>query len=99
MLREFIAFLKEYGVVGLAIAVVIGGKANDLVKSVVDNLLMPFVGIFVPGGDWRELGFTIAGAKFGVGAVLGSILDFAIVAFIVFAFAKTMLKETTVVKK
>jgi large conductance mechanosensitive channel len=99
MLKEFMAFLKEYGVIGLAIAVIIGLKLNDLVKSVVDNLLMPFIGIVVPGGDWRELGFTLGGAKFGVGHVLGALLDFFIVAGLVFLIAKIVLKETQVAKK
>jgi len=99
MLREFVQFLKAYGVIGLAIAVVIGGKVNELVKSIVDNLVMPFVGMLVPGGEWRTLGFTIGGAKFGVGAALGSLLDFTIVALLVFVFAKLVLKEESVAKK
>jgi large conductance mechanosensitive channel len=99
MVREFLDFLKEYGVVGLAIAVVIGGKLNALVGSLVDNLIMPFVGIVVPSGDWRQLGVTVAGSKFGIGAFLGAFLDFLIVAGMVFMFAKMILKEEKVVKK
>lgn len=99
MLKEFTEFLKHYGVIGLAIAVVIGGKASELVKAVVDNLMMPIVAIALPGGDWRDLGFTIGEAHFGIGAVLGSLLDFAIVAFLVFLFAKKVLREETVGKK
>ena len=99
MFREFMAFLKNYGVIGLAIAVVIGGKLNELVKSLVDHLIMPFVGIFVPGGDWRKMGVDVAGAHFGIGPFLGSCLDFVIVAWLVFMFAKHFLKEETVVKR
>lgn len=43
MLKAFIEFLKNYGVLGLAIAVIIGGKLNDLVGSLVNDLLMPLV--------------------------------------------------------
>jgi large conductance mechanosensitive channel len=93
--KEFLAFLKQYGVIGLAIAVVIGGKANALVGAVVDNLLMPIVGLLVPEGDWRALRL----GPFGVGAILGALLDFLIVAWIVFLFAKKVLKEETVAKK
>jgi large conductance mechanosensitive channel len=99
MLKEFSDFLKQYGVVGLAIAVVLGGKVNTLVASLVDNIIMPFVGILAPEGDWRKMGFSIAGAKFGVGAFLGSLLDFAIMAALVFLFAKLVLKEEVVAKK
>jgi len=53
MRSEFIAFLKEYGVIGLAIAVVIGGKANALVTALVDGVLMPAVTFFLPSGAWR----------------------------------------------
>ena len=99
MLKEFVAFLKQYGVIGLAIAVVIGGKVNTLVGSFVDNLIMPFVGMLVPSGDWRQVVIEIGGARFGVGAFAGALLDFAIVAFLVFAFSKKVLREDVVTKK
>lgn len=99
MLKEFTAFLKQYGVIGLAIAVIIGGKFNDLLKSVVDGILMPIVGALTPGGDWRELTLAIGSVNLKVGIVLGSLVDFVIVAAFVFLIAKTILKEETVTKK
>lgn len=98
-MKGFLSFIKEYGVIGLAIAVIIGGKVNELVKSIVDNLVMPFVGIMLPSGDWKELAFTIGNAKFGIGHVMGSMLDFLIVAIIIYSFSKYVLKEETVKKK
>jgi large conductance mechanosensitive channel len=99
MIKEFIKFLKEYQVIGLAIAVIIGGKVNDLVKALVDQLIMPFVGILVPGGDWRTMSFEIGGAKFGIGIFAGAALDFVIVAAVVFMMAKYILREAQVAKK
>ena len=99
MIKEFVGFLKEYQVIGLAIGVLIGAKVNDLVKSVVDNLIMPLIGFFVPSGNWREIVLEVGGTKFGIGAVLGSVVDFVIVAAIVFAFAKAILREAKVAKK
>ena len=101
MIKEFTAFLKQYGVIGLAIAVIIGGKLNDLVTAVVGGLLMPIVGraTSVAGGDWRALVVPIGGINFEVGKVLGAGIDFVIVAFIVFWIAKKILKEETVAKK
>ncbi len=99
MFKEFLNFLKLYGVIGLAIAVLIGGKANELVNAIVKELVMPFVGIVLPSGDWRTLGFEIAGAKFGVGAVMAASLDFLIVGFLVFLFSKKVLREEVVLKK
>ncbi len=105
MLKDFMAFLKEYGVIGLAIAVVIGGKVNSLVTAFVDGLIMPLVGLVTPGGDWKAMSiFLLADTSetapaIKVGLILGALLDFVIVAFIVYMFAKKVLKEATVTKK
>jgi large conductance mechanosensitive channel len=99
VLKEFLGFLKHYGVIGLAIAVIIGGKANELVTSVVNDLLMPLV--FQPAlkaanvDDIRKLSYN--GVFYG--KVIGAAIDFVIVAFVVFLIAKLILKEETVAKK
>ncbi len=99
MTREFIDFLKHYGVIGLAIAVIIGGKLNAMVDAVVKELLMPLIGLVIPGGDWRNLAFTIGETKFGVGPVLAAFVDFLIVALVVFLISKKILREEVVAKK
>lgn len=101
MLKEFTNFLKHYGVVGLAIAVIIGGKLNDLVTAVVSGVLMPIVGraSSAAGGDWREWKPELVGIKFEMGKVLGASVDFLIVAFLVWAIAKFLLREEQVAKK
>lgn len=99
MAKEFIAFLKTYGVVGLAIAVIIGGKLNALVDAVVKELLMPLVGLMIPSGDWRTLAINIGPTKFGVGPVLAAAVDFLVVALLVFLIAKKVFKEETVAKR
>lgn len=101
MLKEFTAFLKQYGVIGLAIAVIIGGKLNDLVTAMVSGLLMPIIGkaTAVAGGDWREWKPGLLGIQFEMGKVIGTSIDFLIVAFLVFWLAKKVLKEEVVTKK
>lgn len=99
MVKEFVDFLKNYGVVGLAIAVIIGGKLNALVDAVVKELLMPLVGLLLPSGDWRNLAITLGETKFGIGPVLAAMIDFLIVAAVVFIIAKKILKEQTVAKR
>ena len=101
MFKEFTDFLKQYGVIGLAIAVIIGGKLNDMVTAVVSGLLMPIIGRItsVAGGDWREWKPERFGIKFEMGKVIGSGIDFIVVAFIVFWMAKKILKEEKVAKK
>lgn len=97
--KEFIAFLKEYGVIGLAIAVIIGGKLNDLVTSIVNGILMPIVSFFVPGGAWRTATLDIGSVHFLIGPVAGASIDFLIVALMVFYFSKVVLKEKEIHKK
>ncbi|MFI5206957.1 MAG: MscL family protein [Gemmatimonadales bacterium] len=99
MRGEFIAFLKQYGVIGLAIAVIIGGKANALVTSLVDGILMPIVTAFLPSGSWRTATLDVGSIHFLLGPVLGAGLDFLIVGWLVFWFSKKVLKEATVTKK
>ncbi len=99
MLREFMDFLKQYGVIGLAIAVIIGGKLNLLVTSVVNDLLTPL--LFQPAlkaagvSQISELSYN--GIMYG--KVVGAFIDFIIVAIIVFVFAKKIMKEETVAKR
>ncbi len=99
MVKEFTSFLKEYGIIGLAIAVIIGGKLNELVTSLVNDLVMPIV--FQPAlraaqvDDIRKL--SAGGILYG--KVLGSLIDFVVVAFVVFLFAKFVLREQKVSKK
>ena len=96
---EFFDFLKTYGIIGLAIAVIIGGKLNDLVTSLVNDLLMPLalqpLLKSLQLDDIRKLNYQ------GIfnGKVLGSLIDFTIVALIVFLFAKLILKEEKVAKE
>jgi len=99
MIKEFAEFLKAYGVVGLAIAVIIGGKLNELIGSLVNDLLMPLV--LKPAlnaanvADIRQL--SAGGVLYG--KVLGATIDFLVVALLVFFFAKLVLKEEKVAKK
>ena len=92
---EFKAFLKEYGVIGLALGVIIGSKAGELVTAIVDGLLMPIVGMMLPGGDWQKL---MVG-PFAIGIVLAALIKFIVVAYFVFFVAKRLLREDTVAKK
>lgn len=99
MMREFMGFLKQYGVIGLAIAVVIGGKLNLLVTSLVNDLLTPL--IFQPAlraaGVENIYQLSYHGIMYG--KVFGALMDFMIVAFVVFLFAKKVMKEELVTKK
>jgi large conductance mechanosensitive channel len=96
MLDEFLEFIKKYGVIGLAIAVIIGGKLNTLVTSIVDGILMPILTFFIPGGAWRTATLQIGPVHLLLGPVLGATIDFLIVAGVIFLIAKFVLREDRV---
>jgi large conductance mechanosensitive channel len=99
MIKEFVEFLKKYGVIGLAIAVVIGGKVNDFVTATVNDLLMPIIGIVLPEGGWEKWVLELGPIKLAIGHWLGVAIDFVIIAFFVFMIAKALLKEKEVQKR
>ena len=55
--EEFMDFLNKFGVVGLAIAFIIGGAAGRLITALVADLLMPIIAVVIPGGEWRTTTF------------------------------------------
>lgn len=99
ILKEFKEFLKEYKVIGLAIALVIGLASVALINSVVNNLIMPLITPFIPGGAWQAAVLKLGPIVIGWGALLGAIINFVIIAFVVFLIAKYALKEEKVSKK
>lgn len=99
MMKEFLEFLKQYGVIGLAIAVIIGGKLNALIGAMVDGILMPIITFFIPGGAWRTATLDVGPFHFLLGPFFGALIDFLVVAWIVFYLAKKVLKEEKVAKR
>ena len=95
-MEEFMGFLSKYGVVGLAVAFIIGGAAGRLVQALVNDILMPVITFFIPGGAWQEATLTLGPVVLGVGHFMAAILDFLIIALAVFwimkAIEKTPLK-------
>jgi large conductance mechanosensitive channel len=88
MLAEFVEFLRKTNALALAVAVIIGAAIGKVVASVVSDLLMPIVSLFVGGGEWRALQIPLKTAPDGkvlsalaVGNFLGSVVDFVIIAF------------------
>lgn len=92
LMEEFMAFLNKYGVIGLAIAFIIGGAANRLVSSLVNDILMPMILFFIPGGAWRETKLVLGPIVLSVGSFAGAILDFLIIAFVVFVLMRQLTK-------
>lgn len=99
LIKEFKEFLNEYKVVGLAVAFIMGVAITALVKSLVDNVIMPIITPFIPGGAWKTASFTLGKIVISWGAFAAELLNFIIIAFVVFMLAKIVLKEEKVSKK
>ncbi len=99
LMSEFKDFLNEYKVVGLAVAFIMGAAVTALVNSLVANIVMPFVGLVLPNGDWQGWVLALGPLKLGVGAFIAALINFVIIAFVVFMIAKMALKEEKVSKK
>ena len=91
---EFIDFINKYGVVGLAIGFIIGSASRDLVNALVEDMLMPVITLFIPGGAWKEIEVTVGPVVLSLGHFAGALLDYLIIALIVFYLMK-MLKRTS----
>ena len=85
-------FLNKYGVIGLAIAVIIGGAAGSLVSALVSDILMPVVTFFIPGGGWREAVWILGPIQLSIGHFTGVLIDFLIMALIVFVLMRQLEK-------
>ncbi|MFX0015087.1 MAG: MscL family protein [Promethearchaeota archaeon] len=89
LLGEFKEFLKNYKVLGLAVAFIMGIYLGALVQALVNDLIMPIFE-FIPGSDvpWNEIVFSIGNADFLIGHFLGELITFVIIAFVIFLIVK-----------
>ena len=102
MLQEFKVFLTKSNALALAVGVIIGAATGKVVSGVVDDLLMPIIGLILPAGDWREAKLvlkTVTDAKgkitvnaIAYGHLIGTIIDFFLIALVVFLVTKALVK-------
>lgn len=85
---DFKVFISRGNVVDMAVGVIIGGAFGKIVTSLVNDVLMPFVGILLGGVDFSELSITIGDAKILYGSFIQTIIDFLIIAFCIFMIVK-----------
>ena len=99
MMQEFHEFLEEYKIVGLAIAFILGVASTALVQSFVNNIVMPMISPLLPGGEWQKAVITVGPVTFGWGPFLAALINFIIIALVVFLVAKKIMKEKEKVTK
>jgi large conductance mechanosensitive channel len=99
MLKEFTEFLKQYNVIGLAIAIIIGGKLNQLASSLVNDFITPLILNPVLNALSIEKIAELSWKGVFYGNLLSSIIDFLIVAFVVFLLIKWVNRMAKVTSK
>ena len=99
LLKEFKEFLEEYKVMGIAVGIVMGLATVALVNSLVSNIIMPIIAPLIPGGGWETATLVLGPVILSWGAFLAALINFVIIAFVVFLIAKKFMKEEKVTKK
>jgi large conductance mechanosensitive channel len=99
MVGEFKKFLTQSNALALAIGVIIGAAVGKVVDSIVKDVLMPVIGLLMPGGEWRTAGIVLKtnpdgtpAATIAYGSLFGALIDFLIIAFVIFMIGKAMIK-------
>jgi len=90
MLKEFREFAMRGNVMDLAVAVIIGGAFGKIITSLVNDVLMPLIGLVLGGINFSELAFSVGDAVVMWGAFVQSVIDFVIVAFVIFMLVRAM---------
>ena len=92
MMKEFRVFAMRGNVVDLAVAVIIGGAFGKIVTSVVADVVMPIVGLLLGGVNFTGLSITVGDAVIKYGAFIQAIVDFLIIAWVIFLALKALTK-------
>jgi len=92
MLKDFKAFVMRGNVMDLAVAVIIGGAFGKIVSSLVNDILMPLIGLIIGGIDFSGLAFTVGSAKVTYGNFINNAIDFIIIAFVIFLMVRAIAK-------
>lgn len=88
MIKEFKEFISRGNVIDLAVGVIIGGAFGKIVASLVNDIIMPIVGIIIGGLNFSELSVSVGEATIAYGAFIQSIVDFFIIALCIFLIIK-----------
>jgi large conductance mechanosensitive channel len=99
MLKEFKVFIAQGNVLDLAIGVIIGGAFGKITGSLVDDIIMPLVGIVLGGINFKELAITVGTANVKYGNFIQVVIEFLIIAWVVFMIIKAANKAGLTAKK
>ena len=92
--KEFREFLLKQNAFALAIGVIIGAAIGKVVSGIVEDILMPVIGLILPGGEWRNAQIVLSGQNaIKYGDLAGRLIDFFFIALVVFLLAKALLEK------
>lgn len=90
MLNEFKKFISKGNVVDLAVGVVIGGAFSKIVSSLVNDIIMPLIGVIIGGINFTNLSLKVGDATINYGMFIQNIIDFLIISFCIFLVLKAL---------
>lgn len=89
-INEFKTFVARGNVLDLAVGVVVGGAFSKIVTSLVNDIIMPVIGVIIGGRDFTNLSLKVGEATIAYGAFIQNIIDFLLIALCIFVFIKFM---------
>lgn len=89
-LKEFKEFISKGNVVDMAVGVIIGGAFGKIVTSLVNDIIMPFIGLIIGGINFSSLSVTVGEATINYGIFLQNVIDFLIIAACIFTIIKIL---------
>ena len=99
MIQEFKKFISRGNVMDLAVGVIVGGAFSKIVSSLVNDIIMPVIGIVIGGIDFTSLTITFRDATINIGTFLQNILDFLIIAICIFLMIKFINKLSNLMSR
>lgn len=90
MIKEFKEFMLRGNVMDLAVAVIIGGAFTAIVTSLVNDIIMPIVGVILGGVDFTALAITVGDANITYGNFIQAIINFLIIALVLFLLIRSI---------
>ena len=92
MISEFKEFAMKGSLIDMAVGIIIGAAVGKMVSTLVESIIMPIVGVFMGGVNFQDLSITVGDAAIGYGAFIQAMIDFIIIAFVIFMILKAISK-------
>ncbi len=99
MIKEFKEFISKGNVMDMAVGIIIGGAFTAIVNSLVESILMPIIGVISGGKSVADMSVMVGNAAIGYGAFIQAIIDFLLIAWVLFMIIKALNKAKAAIVK